>query len=660
MARHVAIMKPSYMFFKQAATLNRQIFGANSGPRLHCENYVASMKQRRSANNYFKIRSFGFTRSLSSFAVRANAVILNRRLAISNGLSRPTPATLVQEIYSPTNFEIGGSLTMRMQSMTSVLAVSDQDYGALVGKGLVARKRGDRAATLDWFKKAAASNRSAPTAWIEIATELRNSGEFDEARRTLKEGLVHSPDDYACLLNLGYIERAAGNWAEASTIFERVIKLYPRYAQPYIDRAAEEFRLGRPQVATELLEFALTIAIDHPGVLDALAQHARSANNLEKALELNQRNYSANPAHVWAHLNAAKILAALGKTDEAFSLLDSLEARLGSQPDLFIVRAEILKQTGFYAKAKALLAKGHASFPREFRLWMDHTLIQIEMGEFDAAEQALRGPPTSNASEIGRVHYVRGMMAMARWNFPEAKSEFEQAARNNLHDGGLLEKAALAAILSLDLEGAERNLRGYANLNISMNALRRRSANFSQTHYGYHLNEFRLDQGALERVIAARQQTTPEHRLDSLRSTVRDYPDYTPAAMLLLIEMRRQGIFPTLAAVMSAGGNSLIPKTIVQFWDTEDLPDDLERLAATWQQQNPDYVYTRFSDRRAAMYVEANYGSDVVSAYRRANEPAMKADLFRLAYLFRNGGFMVMQMIDAWHRSLHLIQAAIL
>jgi mannosyltransferase OCH1-like enzyme len=161
------------------------------------------------------------------------------------------------------------------------------------------------------------------------------------------------------------------------------------------------------------------------------------------------------------------------------------------------------------------------------------------------------------------------------------------------------------------------------------------------------LNEFQLDQNALRRILAA-GELTGKKRLEALLATVRDFPDYTPASMLLLIEMRKQGHLKSLVTDRLEKVESTIPKHVIQFWDTEKAPDDIAALNETWRVNNPEMTYTRFSDARARDFLKAIDNPAILKAYVQAREPAMKADIFRLAYLYHQGGYYA----DADDRSL--------
>lgn len=83
------------------------------------------------------------------------------------------------------------------------------------------------------------------------------------------------------------------------------------------------------------------------------------------------------------------------------------------------------------------------------------------------------------------------------------------------------------------------------------------------------------------------------------------------------------------------------PNTIVQFWNTPDLPEDISRLVGTWKANNPSMEYKLFSYKEALDFIGEYYGSKIQSLYKSAALPAMQSDIFRVAYCLKMGGFYI-------------------
>ena len=188
-------------------------------------------------------------------------------------------------------------------------------------------------------------------------------------------------------------------------------------------------------------------------------------------------------------------------------------------------------------------------------------------------------------------------------------------------------------MLSFDLEQAHEHLCALARLNRGVNRLKGVSASPSQTHYGQLFDEFRLDRNACARTREALDMGGDE-KIDALRAIVREFPDYTPGAIALLVALRQSGAFRR----EFLAGVACIPMALAQFWDDAVLPADLETYVASWRRHTPDLAHRRLDAREARAFLREIGRVDALRAFDRAAEPAMKADIFRLGWLYHHGG----------------------
>ena len=520
----------------------------------------------------------------------------------------------------------------------SILSGSPDNAGALIGKGQVARRRGKRKIALDYF--AAASGSPAPSDWahIELAKELAEARQFAAAREKLAQVLARMPNNLAALMHIGQIERQAGDHAAAAKAFASVVAQYPRHAQAYVEWAADEFSLGDMARATDLLARALEINPRHVEALESLARHAQAADDLEGALDFYRQATSVDPGRLSAQLGIARCLVNLGRLGECFALLAELRERNGPSPELAMTKAGILTSIGERKAARAALDEATTDFPAHFHLWFLSVTTKIADGAFDEVEDNLSNPPECSVSEMARLDTLRGQLAWTRRDFKTAKRHFAAAVAFKETDAPACQSAAKAALLDLDLEATERFMKRYMKLGVANSALRGQSTNMSQTHIGQLFDEFRMDAEALQRLTAAMKDDGGA-RLAAILKVARDFPDFTAAAMLLAIELRRQERLISLVQARASKGASMIPPVVIQFWDSQEPPPDIEVLSETWRSMNPALSYIRFSSKSARQYLTEKKEVEALSAFDRAREPAMKADIFRLAYLFHDGGY---------------------
>lgn len=99
----------------------------------------------------------------------------------------------------------------------------------------------------------------------------------------------------------------------------------------------------------------------------------------------------------------------------------------------------------------------------------------------------------------------------------------------------------------------------------------------------------------------------------------------------------------------------MIPKVIVQYWDQEVIPDDVSSLMLSWKRQHSGYEYVLFNKTSARSFIKKNCGKEGLSIFDAANIPAMRSDIFRLAYILHHGGV----YIDAATKSVACIDCFI-
>ena len=97
------------------------------------------------------------------------------------------------------------------------------NVAAMIGLGLVARQRGDRAAALEQLLAAVAVDPAARDARLELAREFRDASRYDEARQQIDSVLAQTPEDQQALVLAGHLGRATGDQKAALEAFRRAM-----------------------------------------------------------------------------------------------------------------------------------------------------------------------------------------------------------------------------------------------------------------------------------------------------------------------------------------------------------------------------------------------------------------------------------------------------
>ncbi len=521
-----------------------------------------------------------------------------------------------------------------------ILREAPEDYAALIGRGRLQRRQDRRGDAMEWFRRAVAVRPDGEAGHAEMLAELRHFGRLDDARQHLAPLLERYPEKAWPHRQRALIERAAGDDVAERAAFDRAAALDPGSIQTRVEQAMARLRTGQVGEARLLLEAARAIAPAHSGVIAALAEIARNADDLGTALDLFREAARLDPSSVGLQLQIARCLIGLGEVEDGLAQLERLRRRQGSFPDWYTTKAKVLRQAGDFTEAHDLLRAGHLEFPFHVGIWHALRSLEIELGLFGTVERAVEQFRPAALADRGRVDAIAGALALARWNVPKAQYMFRRAAEKWPDELVVLRGLAHSAMLVLDLDTARASLVEAARLNQFRTELRGISSNFSQSLLGQLFDEFRMDRSLIEALRIALERRGTD-RLDGLLDVVRDNPGTTPPALLLMVELRRQGAFKRAAGSSLRRRPSPIPRRIVQYWNTTEVPSDLTRLMRSWSQQNPGFRYRLYDEEAAATAIAATCGRQAVKAYRLAREPAMKADLFRLATLFAEGGFYV-------------------
>jgi mannosyltransferase OCH1-like enzyme/Flp pilus assembly protein TadD len=85
----------------------------------------------------------------------------------------------------------------------------------------------------------------------------------------------------------------------------------------------------------------------------------------------------------------------------------------------------------------------------------------------------------------------------------------------------------------------------------------------------------------------------------------------------------------------------IIPAIIVQYWDQNDVPSDVAKAIESWRVTYPDFKHVIYNRITASKFLLENFREELLSRFDASSHPAMRSGIFRMAWLFKNGGFYV-------------------
>ncbi|HEV3104169.1 MAG TPA: tetratricopeptide repeat protein [Trinickia sp.] len=122
---------------------------------------------------------------------------------------------------------------------------------------------------------------------------------------------VHSPDAASQFVAAGLAHHQAGRFDEAHGLYERALKLAPRYADAWHLLGVIAMQQQRHADALDLIGRAIEIS-PHAMYFDNLGSALRSWGKLEAAAESHEQAIALDPGHFSAHNNLGNVLQQLG------------------------------------------------------------------------------------------------------------------------------------------------------------------------------------------------------------------------------------------------------------------------------------------------------------------------------------------------------------
>jgi tetratricopeptide (TPR) repeat protein len=519
-----------------------------------------------------------------------------------------------------------------------LLVADPRSAAALQGLSLTALDRGAFEGAIELAARAHALAPDAGHALL-LAAIYRDAGRLHEAGTLVDEVLGAHPAHSGAWIERGLLLRQVNDRAGALSAFNHAATLDRE--RGYTEMAVEHLALGRPEAAREAYQAVLAIAPHSYTALLGLTEIEMLAGSYERCVEFCDSLIGMYSRRVPAYLQKCRALIQLDRADEAVDLANVLVEIASPATEADAARLEILRTCGRQKDTQAALTMPRVQESRNFPLWLEAILSRMTFFDLAGAELELRNPPAARAYERSRVLYVRALLADLRWDIEAAVENFDRALEMHADDPGAHHHLARLHFLRADADRALLHLRAMMGQTVSRLTLRGESLNSSQTLLGQLINELRLDTDS-----AARMQQiyalAPPQRIEELLALVRaGTTNLTPPAIYLLLSLRQAGELEPGPDAKAQTAPVQIPRKLIQFWDQPRPPEAIARLMQSWADAHPDYEYRLFDNLAARQYLTAYYPPEVLSAYRRATHPAQASDLFRLAFLHREGGFYI-------------------
>src|SRR5437763_6304558 len=302
--------------------------------------------------------------------------------------------TLYREVldHSPANrgeLRETGDIDAAERQYQTLFDRMPRHYGAWLGLGFCARRRGNRVRALEYFRNAATADPKTVFPLLAAADELREIGRIEEAEAEYGKVLASHPGHEQALLGFAFCARRRGDrksaldwfrraaatgstnvfytlaigdelfhlWRldEAELHYRRALDDAPVSARALLGLGNCALRRGDPAAAYRYFEDAVIAAGNERDVLLSIAEALRDCGYLDRAIAVTEKVLAADAGHVRAWLVLGRVCRLAGDREAALrAFAKASEIDPSSAPALLEMAIEE-RALGRFSGAKTLV-----------------------------------------------------------------------------------------------------------------------------------------------------------------------------------------------------------------------------------------------------------------------------------------------------------------
>ncbi|MEW6246276.1 MAG: tetratricopeptide repeat protein [Nitrospirota bacterium] len=232
----------------------------------------------------------------------------------------------------------------------------------------------------------------------------------------------------ATLLDEAKSHHQAGRLQEAEHAYRLVLQMSPEHPEALHALGLLAYRVGKLDLAGELLGRAVQQHHDHPLYCFNFGVVLQRAGRFEEAISAYQRAISAKPEYVEALTNLGNVYKELGQLARAEQAYRKALRVNPSYADAYNNLGAVLKEQGLVDQAIDAYRQALAVKPGHVEAYNNLGLALMERGEWEKAaaafEQALRSMPG-----YVKATYNLGIVSIWRGQFDRALSCLDESAR---------------------------------------------------------------------------------------------------------------------------------------------------------------------------------------------------------------------------------------
>lgn len=274
------------------------------------------------------------------------------------------------------------------------------------------------------------SNSDAATLHALRATAELGLGRKEDARKTIQGALQAAPDNVDVHLTLAQLALSDGDADKAMQELDQALRIAPKHRESLLLKGDLLRATKKPVEAAAIYREVLQIDPRHTGARLALAGISIADNKLDEARREVDAALKVTPGNLQARYTEALIDFREKKTEIARDHLAAvLKAAPGFVPAL-LLGGSIEYALGNLQTAETYLNKVIKAVPNNLYALRLLAASQLRLGRPDDAARTL-APALKSANPDAGVLVVAGEIALAKKDFSQASTYFEQAVQRN-------------------------------------------------------------------------------------------------------------------------------------------------------------------------------------------------------------------------------------
>ncbi|MCW9024269.1 MAG: PEP-CTERM system TPR-repeat protein PrsT [Gammaproteobacteria bacterium] len=324
-----------------------------------------------------------------------------------------------------------GNLTDAAKFFEQVLLIDEQTTSAMLGLAQVAEHRGEKDQVIVWLERARKSSSKALLPRLILARYYLRKSDSIKALAIAQEMNEIKTDEYDSLLLLGRAQLQIKKPAEADINLTRLVELYPKSMEAYIELSRAKYAQQQFDKAKSLLRTAISMTSESLRAKNILINLELQTGNNNEALTLAKELQSRYKDREIGYRLEGDILMVTGQyvlAQKAYHQAFKIQPK----PGLVIKLGKAYSKAGNNKDALAILTKGLGKFPEHSGIRVSLASLYQQQGNLQAAERHYEKVLTQ---QPGNVVVLNNLAILLTDRAPEkaltyAKQAYEMAPQS--------------------------------------------------------------------------------------------------------------------------------------------------------------------------------------------------------------------------------------